>query len=312
MTDTAQPKVRLIGLPYHFGERPRETGYQMARGPEVLLGDDALPVTLEEHFADVDLQWITDADDADERDFGTDIRLLPPGDQMIRQQVQANRLATAVRGAIADGRFPVVAAGNCHTTIGVIGGVDDPDLGLIWFDAHADANTPETSANGMFEGMPVAVIAGKCWKLWREQIEGFHVIPEDRMITIGDHEVHSENARARTGGSRALGQVVDPPTIAAHGFTTAVQQAVSTLAQRVSRVHVHIDVDVIDNRIAWGNGHASDGGLTPEQLVEAVQIIAAQLQITSVNFTAYDPTVDPDSPATYIPLATAVVAAAAR
>ncbi|XHM11916.1 arginase family protein [Leifsonia sp. T36S-04] len=56
---------------------------------------------------------------------------------MIRQLVQARRLAEAVRAAKAEGRFPLSSAGNCHTTLGVLAGLDDPDLGLIWFDAHS-------------------------------------------------------------------------------------------------------------------------------------------------------------------------------
>ncbi|MHC9043264.1 arginase family protein [Microbacterium saperdae] len=303
--------VTVIGLPYHFGAPPRPTGYQMARGPHVLLADDAAPALLKERFADVEKIWIDDADEPDERDYGDDIRLFPPGDQMIRQLIQCRRLASAVDDAISNGRFPVVAAGNCHTTIGVIGGIDDPEIGLIWFDAHSDAGSPDTSSNGMFEGMPVSAIAGKCWPRYVANVPGFHVIPEDRMITVGDHEIHSPNGRDRVGGSTALGRVVSPPEIAAAGgFTAAMSAAVEDLASRVTKVHVHIDTDVVDNAIAWGNGHASDGGLAPEEVVEAISLIAARLEIAAVNFAAYDPTVDPESPKTYIPLVADVVSAA--
>lgn len=304
-------RISLIGLPYHFGEPPRPTGYQMARGPHTLLAEDATPALLGQRFDDVTKVWIDDADDPDERDYGNDIRLLPPGDQMIRQLVQSRRLSEAVRDALAEDRFPAVSAGNCHTSIGMVAGIDDDTIGMIWFDAHADAGTPETSTNGMFEGMPVAVIAGLCWKRYRENLPGFHVIPQDRIITVGNHEVHSATARKRKPGGEALGRVVDPPVIAEHGFEKAITDAVDDLATRTSRVYVHIDTDVIDNRIAWANRHASDGGLTPENVVQAIRIIAERLDIAAVNFTAYDPTVDPSSPDVFIPLMADVVEVAA-
>lgn len=310
--DSSDRPITLIGLPYHFGAPPRKTGYQMARGPHVLLADDAVPALLAAQFTDVSKVWIDDADDPDERDYGNDIRLLPPGDQMIRQLVQARRLSEAVRDSIAAGRFPVSSAGNCHTTMGVIAGIDDDSIGMIWFDAHADANTPDNSSNGMFEGMPVSTIAGLCWKEYRENIPGFHVIPENRIITVGNHEAYSAGARKGKAGGAALGRVVDPPVIAEQGFEAAMAAAVLDLATRTSKVHVHIDVDVIDNTIVWGNRHASDGGLTPEQLLTAIDIIGQHLEIAAVNFTAYDPEADPNSPAVLVPLAAEVAARAAR
>lgn len=285
--------LTLIGLPYHLGDRPRGHGHEMALGPHVLLADDAVPALMREAFTDVEKVWLDDLDEASARDFGDDPRLLPPGDQMVRQLVQSSGLSRAVSAAIADGRFPVVSAGNCNTALGMVGGVDDESIGMIWFDAHADANTPETTSNGMFEGMPVAVIAGRCYARYRAQIPGFHVVPEDRIVTVGNHEVYSSTGRGPGFGAAAIGRVVDPPVIAAHGFTRAMTEAIVDLASRTRRVYVHIDTDVIDDSILRANRHASDGGLTPEQIVEAIGIIADHLEIAAVNFTAYDPTVDP-------------------
>jgi len=308
MSDTRS--LAFIGLPYHLGDRPRGKGHQMALGPHVLLGDDGAQALAASRGHKISRTWLDDLDEATSRDFGDDPRLLPPGDQMVRQLVQCNGLARAVRSARGQGHFPVVAAGNCHTGIGVVGGLDDPDIGMIWFDAHADANTPETTSNGMFEGMPVAVIAGKCYERWRSKIDGFHVVPEDRIITVGNHEVHSPTGRGPGFGAPAIGRVVDPPAIAERGFTSAMADAVADLATRVSRVYVHIDTDVIDKGVLSANRHAADGGLTPEQVVEAVEIISSRLEVLAVNFTAYDPTVDPRAKDILIPLVVDVAEAA--
>ncbi|WP_396654550.1 arginase family protein [Microbacterium foliorum] len=283
----------------------------MALGPHVLLADDGAQTLAADRGHDVSRQWLDDLDEATERDYGDDPRLLPPGDQMVRQLVQCNGLSRAVSEARAQGRFPVIAAGNCHTGIGVVGGLDDPEIGMIWFDAHADANTPETSSNGMFEGMPVAVIAGKCFERWRSKVGGFHVISEDRIITVGNHEVHSPSGRGPGFGAPAIGILVDPPAIAEKGFRDAMRDAVTEIASRVSRVYVHIDTDVIDKGVMSANRHAAEGGLTPEEIVEAVQLIAEQVEILAVNFTAYDPTVDPGAKDILIPLVVDVAEVAA-
>ncbi|MEW1823146.1 arginase family protein [Arthrobacter sp. NPDC080031] len=311
MSPTRNSRVDLIGLPYFFGAPPQPNVYQNARGPHVLFADDAIPASLAEYFDDVRKVWIDDADEADERDHGGDVRLFPPGDQAVRTLVQNMRLAKAVHASVSDGRFPVASVGNCMYSLGMIGGLDDADLGMIWFDAHSDAATPETTSNGLLDGYPVKTITGEIFKRYRERIPGFHVIPADRVITVGDHERYSKKARAVAPGGEAVGRVVSPPEIAKAGFTAAVTEAVDELAGKVSRVFVHIDVDVLDDDVVTVSLHGAVGGLSPEQLLEAITIIRDRVEIAGLTIASYDPTLDSNSPALLTDLFTKVIAAAA-
>ena len=205
--------ISVIGLPYLMGTRAPGVYYQMAAGPEHLLDPSALPAALAAHFDDVEAELIEDADDATDEDNGGDFRVLPRGDQMARVLVQNMHLARRVARACARGRFPLIAGGTCSSALGAVGGIGGTGrrVGMIWLDAHGDAQTPDTSASGFIEGMPVTTIAGLCWPRWRAQIPGFEVIPEERIVTIGNHEMYAVGGRRPTDGSPgALGRLVDP------------------------------------------------------------------------------------------------------
>lgn len=301
--------ISLVGLPYHLGSRGRSSGYQMALGPEVLLQDSHLPASFREAFDDSEVVWVVDADEANELDNGGDFRTMPRGDQMTRHLVQAMHLSRAVQDVRRRGRLPIGVLGNCSASLGMVGGLDTEGAGLIWFDAHSDAMTPDTSSNGFFEGMPVSTIAGKCWPTFRRRIPGFHEIPEERIITVGNHEIHWEGGRG--GVDHALGALVDPPAISSLGFAGAMDGALDRLTAHTDRVYVHIDVDVLDPTVLRGNSHCAPGGLDLEKMEYALSAIAARAEILAVSTAAYDPDVDPRGPSVLVPLITQVASIAA-
>lgn len=303
-TQNATP-ISVIGLPYLMGTRAPGVYYQMAAGPERLLDPAALPAALDAHFADVETELIEDADDATDEDNGGDFRVLPRGDQMSRVLVQNMHLARRVAAARARGRFPLIAGGTCSSALGSVGGIGGSGkrVGMIWLDAHGDAQTPDTSASGFIEGMPVTTIAGLCWPLWRAQIPGFEVIPEERIITVGNHEMHSPGGRLPADGSQgALGRLVDPPAIAAQGYHAALTEALDDLATRADAVYVHLDPDVIDPSEFRSSTHVADGGLTIAQVAEAFREIAARFEVLAINLSAWDPSVDPRGLDVLVPL----------
>jgi arginase len=156
--------------------------------------------------------------------------------------------------------------------------------------------------------MPVSVIAGRCWQRWREGIDGFHVVPENRIVQVGLHDRSFEDDP--TGPAYGIGTLVDPRAVAEHGFEAAFAVAVTIMREETDRVHVHIDSDVIDARFLRGNRHAAVGGPTPDQLVWAVGEIARSLRITSVSLSCYDTAVDPRGPEVLVPLMCAIAQAA--
>jgi arginase len=272
--------ITLIGVPYHLGQR----GISMGRGPLVLLADAQVPERLRSLGLEVDLAWV-DADDPGENDPYV------PGDQMARQLVHNRAVAQLVGDARAAGRAPLVSSGNCNSSIGVTSGLDEPNLGVVWLDAHADAETPEHSADGLFDGMAVSVLAGRCWKAWREQIPGYRPIPEERMVMVGQHDRHADVGWPHEN-LPPLGRVVDPPVIAEHGFEEALTDALDELATMTDRVYLHVDADVIDAALARSSLYTAEGGLTPEQAARAIELVTDRFRVLATMFSAYDPDVD--------------------
>lgn len=98
-------------------------------------------------------------------------------------------LADRVREAAASGRFPLVLSGNCNATVGTLAGIRsaDPDdeVGLIWFDGHADFKTPETSPDGFLDGMGLSIAVGHCWKQALRTVPRFRPIREENVVLVG-------------------------------------------------------------------------------------------------------------------------------
>ncbi|SIT54870.1 hypothetical protein BQ8794_190004 [Mesorhizobium prunaredense] len=173
------------------------------------MAPDAAPASLAGVFGNVEVVVIDDADEPTAANTGGDYRLLPVGDQMSRILVQNIRLAETVQVARKAGRIPIASIGACSASLGMVGGIADAegDVGMIWFDAHGDAKTPDTSESGFFEGMPVTTIAGKCWPRYRRKIPGFREIPEERIITVSLSEMSRPRRRVPPDGGRSRRRV---------------------------------------------------------------------------------------------------------
>jgi arginase len=294
--------VSLIGLPYLMGTRLFNFGYQMAKGPELLLAPENAPKAMREVFEDVEVFMVENVDEPNAGDTGGDYRLLPVGDQMSRILVQNIHLAAAVREARARGRIAIASVGACSASLGMVGGISEAEgpIGMVWFDAHGDAQTPDTSSNGFFEGMPVTTIAGKCWHKYRRKIPGFREIPEELIITVGLSEMFAANGRPHAGA--ALGALVHKPVIEEFGFEGAMTRTLDALRKQCGKVFVHIDTDVLDPSVLRANTHAAVGGLTDIQLSRALDLIAERFEIVTVDFASFDPAVDPRGAAVLVPL----------
>lgn len=304
--------ITLIGLPYHCGIRGRVVGNAMAVGPEVLLATENAPAAFDAMFSDVNVVFLDQADRATDKETGGDFRSLPAGDQMGRILVQNIHLAAAVRDARAAGRIPIVSAGTCSSSFGVVGGIGDAqgDIGLIWFDAHGDAQTPDTSENGFIEGMITTTIAGHCWPKYRAKIPGFRIIPDERIVSVSIHEAFASNARPHAGV--ALGTIVNTPVIAKLGFDRALSAALDLLSARCSQAYVHVDTDVLDPTVLRANRHCAEGGLTDVQVARGFELIADRFDILAVSFSSFDPDEDERGPSVLVPLMTKAALEAAR
>lgn len=311
--------ITLVAHPYVMGTRtPHPFNFRFGDGARALLSDDQAPRAVRAEFNDVEVRFIEDADDPHEQQSssGGGVFFLYAGDQMTRTLIQNIRLAEIVSEARIKGRTPIAFLGCCSASLGMIGGIGDARgrVGMIWFDCHTDAHTPETSPNGFFDGMPVAVIAGQCWKSYRRKVPGFVEIPEDRILSVGLQSLF-DGSPISLGGSaaqRTVGMLVHKPKIEALGFHGALVEALDELRGRCDQVYVHIDADVLDTSILSASSLISSGGLTPSEVGFSLEQIAKRFEILAVAFSAFDPHADPRGCDVLVPLVKQAAVAAAN
>ena len=204
-------------------------------------------------------------------------------------------VARRVHGAAGSGDLPLVLSGNCIATVGVMAGLagawqQEEELGVVWFDGHADFNTPETTTSASLDGMGLATAVGHCWVQIARTIPGFRPVREDNVVLVGGRGADSrEKERLRDSGV----SVVEERRIQEASSAEALGAALHTVRGRVGRVHVHLDLDVLDPDVVGpANEFAPEGGLTAEEVEGSIRVIRERLEVTSATFASYDPSLD--------------------
>ncbi|HYC60930.1 MAG TPA: arginase family protein [Thermoanaerobaculia bacterium] len=194
-------------------------------------------------------------------------------------------LADAVREA-GRSAFPIVLAGNCGAVSGLASGIGAEGLGVIWFDAHGDFMTPETTATGFLDAQAISILTGRCWTTLAASIPNFAPVPIEHVIHIGGRD-HNEGERdTMTAAGLAL---VEPPLRDAELIV-----ALDAFKPRVTRLLVHVDLDVIDPAFGTANGYAAPGGLSPDDVIRAIRICSERFPIAALELASFDPAYDTD------------------
>jgi arginase len=203
-------------------------------------------------------------------------------------------VAERVHEAAGVGVFPLVLSGNCNATVGVVAGLagafPDEEVGIVWFDSHADFNTPETTTSGFLDGMGLATAVGHCWAGMRRAVPAFRPVREENVVLIGSRGVSPvENERLRKSGVT----VVEELSLRELGGRRALGIALNAVGGRVRRVHVHLDLDVHDpEAVGPANEFASEGGISAEEAQACVWAIRECFEVTSATVASYDPSFD--------------------
>jgi arginase len=200
-------------------------------------------------------------------------------------------LARDVGSARESGDLPLILSGNCFVALGTISGLDPSRLGIVWFDAHGEYNTPESTVTGCLDGMGLAAATGDCWQVLAAGIPGFAPVPQERIVLVGARDFDRQE-EARLTRSRLV--VVGPNEIANRGVAAALAPAFAKLKEDVSQVYLHFDMDVLDPSEAHANELAVEGGLTVQEVEEAVTQLRACCQIAGVGVAGFDPNFDSD------------------
>lgn len=264
--------IQLITLPYDSGHR----GERMGAGPEYFLSQNVDEILRREG-------WTINVETVEaQRPFRAEIATA---------FALCRSLAELVQKAQEQGAFPLILSGNCNSCLGTLAGIDPSTVGVIWFDAHGDFNTPETTTGGFLDGMAVATATGRCWASLAKTIPGFVAVPDRQVLMVGIRQL-DPGEQALLEQSQIL--LVRAEQLRASGLQESLAQPLRELRTRVQRVYLHIDLDVFDPQVGRANSYAEPNGLTQHEMEQAVTLIAQQFVIAAAALTAYDPSCDPE------------------
>lgn len=199
------------------------------------------------------------------------------------------RVAEEVAAAVAAGRLPVVLSGNCGTAVGTVSALGAESTGVLWFDAHGDLNTPETSPSGFFDGMGYAMLLGHGWQGLAATVPGFSPLPAAHAALLAGRDLDP----GETDLVAASGLLSLPPDRLRE---PAGRAALGELGRRVDRLYVHVDLDALDPSVIRANYLPTPGGLEPREVIEAAAAALAEARLGAVAFTSYDPSQDQRDP----------------
>src|SRR5215203_5081332 len=253
------PDIRIIAVPYDSGHPLLRAG----AGPNHLL----------ENGLGEGLQW------RGRKPSVTSVRHEKEPPAEVATAFELQRLVSGrVRRADADGELALVLSGNCNTAVGTLSGAGPEGLGVVWFDAHGEFNTPETTTSGFIDGMGLAIAVGHCWKAMAEGVPGFSVVPEENVVMVGVRDVDlAERGRLDASGVA----VVDADRLQKQGLRV-LAAALDDLKTRVGRVYVHLDLDVLDaGKVGKANEFATEGGLDTEEFEAALGMVRERFEVAA-------------------------------
>ena len=212
-------------------------------------------------------------------------------DSVVNLGYLAARTSDAVFGAIKQGLFPLVLEGNCTHCVGPAGGVARGfgSAGIVWYDAHGDMHTMQTTSTGLLGGMPFGVCMGWEFDDWRERA-GLHTpIATNACALIGASDLDPEEENALNTHPIAR---LDAKEMM-HDAGDRTSALLKPRAANAEGWYLHFDMDVAGT-------DEVPGGLTPAphwppraELLASVAATARSVPMRCFGLAAYDPGGDP-------------------
>ena len=196
------------------------------------------------------------------------------------------KLAHAVKQSLLAGEFPLIVSGTCDVSLGILSGCDHSHTGVIWFDAHGDFNTPETTRSGFFGGMPLAIVTGHCYQdLWT-QVGNSIPIPETQTLMVG---VRDLDPLARVRLEQSTIKVITCDELQQTEQRTDGMFSLDGFASNAHDFYLHVDIDVVHPQEAPGVDYPAGGGPSAQEVEHALGTIVKHSPIKAAALTAYNP-----------------------
>jgi len=217
----------------------------------------------------------------------------PVGKAELREVVTAcRRVGSAVAEALMSNELPILLGGDHSLSIGSIAAVSNhcrklrQPLWILWFDAHADFNTPSTSPSGNVHGMPAAVVCGDGAPELLNLSRNYPMVSPERLHLVGVRTMDTgEEARVRESAANLL--TMDQ--VHHQGLLCVVDSILEQVAASDGHLHLSFDVDAMDPVVAPGVGTPEKGGLGVDEMRRCLQRIEDSGLLGSLDVMEFNP-----------------------
>jgi arginase len=274
--------VRILGAPVDLGASRRGTDM----GPSAMRAA-RLHTRLRELGYEVQDAGNVYAPEMEENAGEPDAHLRYAHEVLAACAALADRVEKAVRDAV----IPVVLGGDHSIAIGTQAGLArvSKDRGLVWFDAHADFNTADTSPSGNIHGMPVSAIVGRGHPLLADFDQKGPKLPAENVVLVGLRSVDRQEAELLADSKLSYFTMRD---IDEMGMRRVMEDAMAVAGKGRDGVHLSFDLDAVDPQWAPGTGTKVGGGLTFREAHLAMEMLSDWDRLTSLEFVEVNPLLD--------------------
>lgn len=224
---------------------------------------------------------------------------LPEGPRLAKYLPQiaaaCQRLATMVEQVSDDDKAPLVLGGDHSIAIGTVAGMSrhfrkkKKRMGLLWIDAHADMNTPQTSPSGNIHGMPLACCIGMGPDELSKMFGFAPKVQPKNVALVGLRDVDIlERPHVRGSGVRAFTM----RDIDERGLRAVMEQAIGIASDGTIGFHLSLDMDYVDPQYAPGVGTPVRGGATYREAHLAMEMICDSGRLVSMEVVEVNPVID--------------------
>jgi len=207
-------------------------------------------------------------------------------------------LARKVENLLNKQFLPLILGGDHATAVGSIAGIagycrkNRKTPGVVWIDAHADMNSPETTPSGNIHGMPLAVSLGIGEKRLT-RLNGFSpkVMPEN-VALIGIRDVDKQES-VNVKKYRDMGmQAYTMSDVDKQGIPRIITRVMNDFKNKVDHIHISFDMDGIDPEYAGGVGTPVEGGLTYREAHMIMEMMHDSGSVSSLEVLEVNPILD--------------------
>ncbi len=206
-----------------------------------------------------------------------------------------SQLSTLVEGQVRAGHLPLVLGGDHSQAIGTISGMgkafrdQGKRLGVLWFDAHTDMNTPDSSPSGNIHGMPLATVLGRGAPDLVALCGGEPAIRPEDVVVFGARDVDAaENHVVKELGVR----VYTMSELDRRGTAVCAVEAIEQISKNTDGVHLSFDLDGVDPRDAPGVGTPVPGGLSLRESHMVCEMLNQTGRLVGMEMVELNPTLD--------------------